>query len=89
MKRVIVSCRCGDTDEFAKSAYHLLFPDTELPEFLSGKAEVSRLYNELPNNTMSEHLLALLRSPQKYARYMEYEDDLLVEWDLIKGERIC
>lgn len=89
MKRVIVSCRCGDTDEFAKSAYRLLFPDTEMPQFLSGSTEVGNLYSALPRNTMSDHLLALLRSNKKYARYMEYEDDLTAEWDLIKGERIC
>lgn len=89
MKRVIVACRCGDTDDFAKDAYRLLFPNTEMPQFLSGSTEVGNLYSALPNNTMSDHLLALLRSNKKYARYMEYDDDLIAEWDLLTGQRLC
>lgn len=76
---IIYSCGCGDTDSFAKDAFHILFPDQP----------VSLITSQKPQNPEFEkwnrYLQALDSSKDKFAYYIS-ETEL---WDLLKGVRVA
>lgn len=80
MREFIVTCGCGETDEFAKNAFRLLFPNTDCPKIIR-MASISR------NPKILEFVKALEKSGKAYAYYFK-EDDELEVWDLMKGVRV-
>lgn len=80
MQKEIVTCGCGETDEFAKNAFRLLFPNTDCPQ-INRKAPISQ------NPKILEFVKALEKSGKAYAYYFK-EDDELEVWDLMKGVRV-
>lgn len=79
--REIDTCGCGDTDEFAKNAYRLLFESDDYPVIKHNSSNVS-------NDRVREMLLALKKQHQ-YAYYFEYNSETILQaWDLLKGVRV-
>ena len=80
MSKYIVTCGCGDTDEFAKNAFRLLFPDDDCPNISRGGIITTE-------PKFSEMVLALERAKKPYAHY--FKDDKPIEaWDFLKGARV-
>lgn len=77
----IVTCGCGDTDEFSRDAFKLLFPRTPVPE-------ITHDPNLLDNETARQMVRALKQDKRKFSLYFTEEDGALIVYDLIKGERI-
>lgn len=71
---MIYSCGCSATDEFAKSAFSLLFPNVPLPPIAKANSD-----NPDPR------IKALAKSHEPYAFYQS-ETEL---WDLLKGVRVA
>lgn len=72
----IITCGCGDTDQFATAAYKILFKNATPP--ISHSYETVEIAKWLP------YLKALEKSGEKYAYYVNEEE----MWDLLKGVRI-
>lgn len=86
MTRIIVHCGCGNTEQFALDAYHLLFPNTPTPEVVAGIDSAKQFATLTPQ--VASHLQALLKTPP-FARLFEYTSTTLIhEWDLLKGEQV-
>lgn len=81
MANEIVTCGCNDTDKFAKDAFKILFPDTDIPP-LSQHQSISQ------NPEICEFVKALEKSNKPYAYYFKEENDNIEAWDLLKGVRV-
>lgn len=82
--KYLVSCKCGNTDEFARSAFKMLFPNEELPEILSGRIVVKTRAQDVPE--FKDELMALVNSDEPFAYY--FDTDTPQVWDLLKGVRV-
>lgn len=82
--RVIFSCSCGNTDEFAKDAFKILFPKEELPELVAGRVMAKSLSQKLPD--FRDEIMALHNSNEPFAYYIDTETKEM--WDLLKGVRV-
>lgn len=84
MGRYIVHCDCGDTGDFAKTAYKMLFPNAKLPQVLEGRLQTKDLAKTEPG--IRDYLMALVNSDEAYAYYFN-TDNGIEAWDLLKGVR--
>lgn len=80
MTKVIYSCNCGDTDKFAKDAFRILFPDTDLPEIVQ--------FATTNNPELNRYMEAIKKSHEKFAYYISYDNEVFEMWDLLKGVRV-
>lgn len=85
MIEVIYTCKCGDTEEFAKNAYRILFSAQDYPQFVNGRIAVKAHAETLPPD-YREMALALARSKDKFAYYFSEQNGV---WDLLKGVQVC
>lgn len=85
MANVIVSCGCGNTDQFAKDAYNLLFPRHPLPPIVSSLYAYNQIKGVPKSGKEYELAHAALVSDGKYAYY--FGDGQV--YDLLKGVRIA
>lgn len=80
--RLIYTCGCGDTDSFARSAYKLLFPDTEVPEIVHP-----------PLNHVSQRITEMARALEAtkdpFAVCFISDEQGLQVYDLLKGKRLA
>lgn len=77
---IIYTCNCGDTDKFAKDAFRILFPNTDLPETVQ--------FATTRNSELNKYMNAIKSSHEKFAYYVSYDDDTFEMWDLLKGVRV-
>lgn len=70
----IVTCGCGDTDQFARDAFHLIFPKRPIPPIEVADPSCS-----------NKQVAALAKSEGKYAYYFGPTET----WDLLKGVRVA
>lgn len=81
MTEVIYTCNCGDTDKFAKTAYHIVFPDKEAPNVVHAI--------EYTNNAELNRVIKAIKiSEEKFAYYIGYDKNNFELWDLLKGVRV-
>lgn len=76
MQQAIFTCGCGDTDSFAKDAFHILFPDRIPPIPTSQKPNFPK---------WERYLQALNVSKDKFAYYVTPAE----LWDLLKGVQVA
>lgn len=75
----IITCGCGDTNQFAKDAFRLLFKGQPIPPVINPEALPSEL------SLLSPQVEAADRSGEKFAFYADGEE----LWDLMKGVRLA
>lgn len=80
---VLVTCGCGDTDQFARDAYKLIFPGHPMPPVVSSLYALGKVKDFPTSGTLYEQAKALLTSDAKYAFY--FGDGQV--YDLLTGER--
>lgn len=85
MANVIVSCGCNDTDQFAKDAYRLLFPEHPLPPIVSSLYAYNQVKGVPTSGKVYELAKAALLSDATYAYF--FGDGQV--YDLLKGVRIA
>lgn len=73
----IVTCGCGDTDQFVKDAFPLLFKGRPLPP-------ISHTTDHLEGDSAKQIAQALNKAKEKFAYYFHDEEI----WDLLKGVRV-
>lgn len=80
MEDVIITCDCGDTEAFAKDAYHLLFPGESLPPI--------RQINAISDQEMGAYPPAFksLRHTELKFAFCSHQGEI---WDLRKGVRVA
>lgn len=76
---IIVTCGCGDTDNYAVAAFKILFRNQPTPEV------VSQTYKNVEFEKWAPYIEAAEKAKEKYAYYLT-ETQM---WDLLKGERIA
>ncbi len=77
----IATCGCGNTDDFAKDAYKLLFKKEGCPII-----KHRSIYS--PDERVRETVQALEKSYEPYAYYFKHSDKVFEVWDLLKGVRV-
>lgn len=82
---LIASCKCGNTDEFVSNAYKLLFPDSELPEIVSGRVALRSYARDL-DEKYKEMITALVDSLEPFGYYFSDKNGV---WDLLAGRQVC
>lgn len=75
----ILTCQCGDTPQFAREAFKVLFPDREVPMVL----QMNDIAVEQSNNP---YIKALKKATDKFAFYYGPGGEV---WDLLKGVRVA
>lgn len=85
MANYIVSCGCGETDQFAQDAYRLLFPKHPMPPLVSSLYAYNQLKGVPHEGKTYELAKAALISNGKYAYF--FGDGQI--YDLLKGVRIA
>ena len=90
-KKYIICCMCGDTPEFSKDAFKLLFKGEKVPEVVLQPS----LYNFLPTikrdgdfyNYVKDNLV---NTKTKYSYYFEVDDDgrVVAQYNLLTGRRV-
>lgn len=74
----IFTCGCGDTDQFAKDAFRLIFPHKDMPPIRHSPETINlKRYEMYPK--------AIAKSEQKFAYYLSAEGI----WDLLKGVQVA
>ena len=89
--KCILTCKCGDTPEFAKDAYSLLFPETETPTLISGDDEIMKFSTGFPQGSEAySYIHGIAISKEKYAIFMEIDKDnnIVQAYNLITGHQI-
>lgn len=76
----IVTCGCGDTDDYAVAAFKILFPKERVPKVVSQAREDVTFGKWTPYIQAARKL-----EEEKYAYYLT-DDEM---WDLLEGERIA
>lgn len=79
--KTILTCGCGNTDQFAKDAYKLLFPKAELPPVVHSMGVIK-------NKLLRTVVNGLLDGREKYAYFLDWTDQSVAVWDLVKGVQI-
>lgn len=82
--KYLVHCGCGNTGEFAKDAFKMLFPDKELPKTIDSRIQLKLMSNKFPE--YEDEIRALYNSEEAYAYYIDTETKEM--WDLLKGARV-
>lgn len=91
--RLIITCGCGDTTQFAKDAFKIMFPKDKIDKLVE-KPDSDLLLTI--NNYLSDYVgkdidfsepYALLLDDEYYNKDMERQ--MVKIYDLIKGARIC
>lgn len=84
----IINCGCGNTDDFSKDAYRMLFPDDDLPRIIHKLGIVK-------HKLLRDIVTALVDGKEKYAYFVSYgkagivgDKEEVYVWDLLKGIRI-
>lgn len=89
-RKFIVSCNCGDTPTYCRSAYKLLFKTEDVPEQYTEKT-LYRLLPQFDSKTNIYRYLSSLRDGHsKYAYYFEVtpEGDIAEQWNLFDGKKV-
>ena len=85
MTRFILTCSCHKMDKKASEAFCLIFPNEVLPTIVKGRDRLYKLGKKLNN----DHILAISKLSNKFAYYIELEDNKIVkEYNLLTGRRI-
>ena len=81
----IYSCGCGNTDQFARDAFKLLFPYEPVPPIVHPPHD----YN-FASPSLQKVANAFTKSDKPFAIYcMMSEDGEGAIWDLLKGKRLA
>lgn len=92
MTKAIVMCYCEGIVERAKATYKMMFHTDELPPLYSGKYEIATLRGEIGPvaGNVKDYLLAMQRSPKKFAYYMEWDDagTVTAQYSLMTGKKL-
>lgn len=81
----IITCKCGDTEEFARNAYRILFKSDDYPKMINGRIVIKAYLPSFPPE-YQDKVEALVRSKDKFAYLFS---DTRGVWDLLKGVRVC
>lgn len=89
--KAIIHCACGDMDRFSRDAFHILYPDDELPPVYGGPQKIIDFANTLPENNFSKYLKSIYRNRSRFAYYFEVDDDgnVIKQINLKSGSRVC
>lgn len=89
--KVIVTCKCNNTPEYAKDAFAIHFPNEEIPEVYSGKDKIHQLKDKMPyDSEVYRYLNAMAINRDKFAYLIEYEGkDVIDILDLLEGRRLA
>lgn len=80
---ILITCGCGDTDQFARDAYKLIFPGHPIPPIVSSLYALQQIKGFPQSGTTYEQAKALLTSDAKFAFF--FGDGQV--YDLLKGTR--
>lgn len=81
MNSVILTCGCGNTDQFSKDAFGLLFHDDKLPNIVHSMGIMrDKLLRTVVNG--------LVDGKEVYAYFLTWNDKSVSVWDLLKGVQI-
>ena len=88
-KRLLV-CKCPGKDADAKAAFSVLFPGEPVPEVLIGRSQILTLSEQYPRTEISSQARAMARNKDKYAYYLEYDNDGMVlnKYNLMTGAKV-
>lgn len=87
MNDVVITCGCGNTNEFAKDAFKLLFPNQKFPILLFSKVSIS-MFADGQGKEVKKYFNAIIDTDDKYAYYAKIENGKIIElWNLLKGIR--
>lgn len=87
----VITCNCGGVPARAKAAFSLKFK-RDLPKVYSGKDAIINLRETVPNNSsIYQYLLALSQNHEKFAYYMEWNEDGTVtsQYNLLTGRKLA
>lgn len=82
---VLITCGCGDTDQFARDAYELLRPGHPMPPLVSSLYAYHQVKGVPTSGKVYQLARAALSSDEKYAYF--FGDGQV--YDLLKGVRIA
>lgn len=87
----IITCGCGNTDDFVRDALPLLLGEVPEHSYYSGVEEIDQLMLTLPKSQFKDQLRALRYGPEKFAYYYELGEGYTIAacYDLVKGLRLC
>lgn len=82
----ILSCGCGNTDQFAKDAAKILFPEANYDLILGVDTIRDFIMTQDLPPKVEAYLRAYAESKDKFALYLQDNKGL---WNLMKGKKIC
>ena len=76
-KEYIICCMCGDTPQFSRDSFKLLFKGKKMPDMWYQP----NLHNYIRDN--------LLNTKSKYSYYFRVENgDVVEQWNLLTGKKV-
>lgn len=92
MKSLIACCSCQKVPSYSKDAFQIMFDGIPLPEMYVGIKEIRHFAESLaPKWNVTQYLLALAKSKEKYSYYFVYDEntgDVITQYDLLKGRKV-
>lgn len=87
MKTYILVCSCFNQEKKAMDAFSVIFPGHTSPEVIKGKDRIAKLGAAISN----EHIKAIAKLSSRFSYYIELDDDnnIITEYDLVRGTRIA
>lgn len=77
MPKAILCCDCGHVPSKAVATYEVVFKD-EVPPRYVGKNGISTFLEKYQNGDVAQYAKALMNNHEKFAYYMEWDEEGLV-----------
>lgn len=87
--QAIFCCKCGNTPDFSRDAYQMLFPDATPPKVYAGKDEIYQLF-KASRGELAEYLRPFTNRKGKFSYFIEADGSgsIMNLYDLMTGRRI-
>lgn len=82
--KLVAHCGCGNTGDFARDAFAMLFSNEEEPTIIDSRIQLKGLIKKHPE--YEDEMRALVNAEEPYA-YCFALDEIAV-WDLLQGVRV-
>lgn len=89
-KEYIICCMCGDTPQFSRDSFKLLFKGKKMPDMWY-QPNLHNLLAQLERDTNFYNYIRdnLLNTTSKYSYYFRVENgDVAEQWNLLTGKKV-